>query len=507
MHWLLTWIVAAAAIVVSPSTGDGNWTAWSGCDGATACSETRQWVDEGNTTGEPHHQSRECPIQCTYVGWSGWTKCACRGGSRSRTAATVYESPRGCLHSQCRTKAMQNETCSVERRPGPSIVDCVVSEWSDWSACDGGETLRRRERRVTQLPLCDVGVPCPERMEETEICRGTPSPFPSLQPTERSKKSGFPWWLYFVLALVSALLLTAMIVFLLMYRRHRCGAYWLKSKVPRVSVKPSPDTFDVNDRVSTLTVRGSRSPTSSSKRSSLHSCIKRSDSRRKKGVNFVVDMAGDGVVDGVSPSGLSDGDESEREDTVGGITNSQWNTRRNARFDSTNESSQLVWYFDNDDRSSVVHCNTEDREDADERLAQPLPLSNAYSNPAFDSSDSVFEGSGPEDLPEIKLRLDAEGKSDTEDPPEVATAAAELPLTDLSKEKRSDSSMPPADGESEPTSPTSLGGSGSAYRPKKRGHGIWECGEEVTPDGRKYTKIKATVLRLPSSQISPATIV
>ena len=262
-----------------------------------------------------------------------------------------------------------------------------------------------------------------------------------------------------------------------------------------MSVKPSTGTFDVNDRVATLTNENRRS-------SQRKMCAPgRSDSRRKKRQS--------------APAKITTATTNVDETTETPITLGQWDTRRQQPRDAaaaaaergdlpttTDDNSQLVWYFDNDDRASVVQSNTEDREDADDRLAQPLPHSNVYANPGFDLSDdddAEYDVTAP---PEMRLRLDAEGKSDTEDAPTEVGVLADGPIA--AANKGFELSMSPTDGEPEPTSPTSIG-SNSVYHPKSRGHGIWEYGHEVTADGRKYTKIKATVLRLPTLNTSPAT--
>jgi hypothetical protein len=50
--------------------------------------------------------------------------------------------------------------------PCETPVDCVVSEWSDWSACSGG--IQTRTRTII-TPASGGGIPCPV-LEETRTC-------------------------------------------------------------------------------------------------------------------------------------------------------------------------------------------------------------------------------------------------------------------------------------------------------------------------------------------------
>jgi hypothetical protein len=66
------------------------------------------------------------------------------------------------------------ETRACNEQPCP--VDCVVSEWSEWSECSapcGGGTQSRTRTIVT--PPANGGTPCPE-LEETRACNEQPCP-------------------------------------------------------------------------------------------------------------------------------------------------------------------------------------------------------------------------------------------------------------------------------------------------------------------------------------------
>lgn len=165
--------------------------------------------------------------------------------------------------------------------------------------------------------------------------------------------------------------------------------------------------------------------------------------------------------------------------------------KRRETYDSQASREQLVWYFDDDDRYSVMQSNTEDREDSEEYVIEKPGLRHCYNNPLFVYSDSVQDD---RPISQESTRLTGDGTSDSSVLEEEDRDSALLDVKGYHYGTRC--SMPPADGDSEPNSP---GGQGS-YQPISRGHGIWQYGREVTPDGKRYTKIKATKLRLPSGQ-------
>ena len=51
------------------------------------------------------------------------------------------------------------------------IVDCIVTAWSPWSACDRecGRAFRRKFRMVTRFPS-EEGKKCPKKLERRQKC-------------------------------------------------------------------------------------------------------------------------------------------------------------------------------------------------------------------------------------------------------------------------------------------------------------------------------------------------
>ena len=192
---------------------DGNTLDDSQCDG-TKPSTTQ----ECNTQG--------CPVDCVVSDWSDWSDCTatCGGGTQFRTrtvlvepanggaACPVLEEQRACNEEPCcdndwyigefgecsvscgggeqtrvvecrdcdgntlddsqcdGTKPSTTQECNTQGCP----VDCVVSDWSDWSdctaTCGGGTQFRTR---TVLVEPANGGAACPV-LEEQRACNEEP---------------------------------------------------------------------------------------------------------------------------------------------------------------------------------------------------------------------------------------------------------------------------------------------------------------------------------------------
>ena len=170
--------------VLAESCVYGEWSAWSPCS-ASGCeqggfeSRTRVIVQEGSGYGERCQQEqleewRQCqgpPCQedCVMSNWSQWSACSadCDEGSRSRTRFNIKPAKNG--GRQC-GPAEEWEACNN----GPCAQDCVMSEWSAWSQCsaDCGEGRRARTRSIL-TPAKNGGISCGPA-EEWEACNDRP---------------------------------------------------------------------------------------------------------------------------------------------------------------------------------------------------------------------------------------------------------------------------------------------------------------------------------------------
>jgi hypothetical protein len=154
----------------------GEWTAWSACDkscGGGKQTRTRLITKPAENGGKPcpaltetqDCNTQACPVDCKVSEWSAWSACdkTCGGGTQTRTRTVTRAAANGGKECPLLT---ETQACNTQTCP----VDCKVSEWSAWSACDktcGGGT-QTRTRSVT-VPAANNGKDCPV-LTETQVC-------------------------------------------------------------------------------------------------------------------------------------------------------------------------------------------------------------------------------------------------------------------------------------------------------------------------------------------------
>merc|ERR1719188_1433221 len=89
----------------------------------------------------------DCPVDCQLGDWGGWSSCSadCGGGVRQRERPVNVEPMNG---GEACEQTSDTQSCHI----GSCDVDCVLSDWSDWSACSkacGGGTQQRTKSIVT----------------------------------------------------------------------------------------------------------------------------------------------------------------------------------------------------------------------------------------------------------------------------------------------------------------------------------------------------------------------
>ena len=94
------------------------------------------------------------PVNCVVSDWSPWS--ACVNGSQTRTRTIITPASGGGTPCPALT---ETQNC---QQP----VNCVVSEWSAWSTCVDGSQTRTR---TIVTPASDGGTPCPT-LTETQSC-------------------------------------------------------------------------------------------------------------------------------------------------------------------------------------------------------------------------------------------------------------------------------------------------------------------------------------------------
>eukprot|EP01004_Peranema_trichophorum_P007321 NODE_60_length_4100_cov_55.328640_g50_i0.p1 GENE.NODE_60_length_4100_cov_55.328640_g50_i0~~NODE_60_length_4100_cov_55.328640_g50_i0.p1 ORF type:complete len:1365 (-),score=567.13 NODE_60_length_4100_cov_55.328640_g50_i0:5-3496(-) len=159
-----------------------DWAVWSTCTkscGGGSQSRTRTVVTSAENQGTPCPElnaeracnTDPCPVDCVISEWTKWSECdkTCGSGSRSRSRAVIQAS----LFAGAECGSLQEtEACNTD----PCPVDCVMSDWLPWGSCSktcgGGEKIRTRI--MVTFPQFG-GHLCPSTVE-TETCNVDPCP-------------------------------------------------------------------------------------------------------------------------------------------------------------------------------------------------------------------------------------------------------------------------------------------------------------------------------------------
>uniref|UniRef100_A0A8C5CZX9 Spondin-1 n=1 Tax=Gadus morhua TaxID=8049 RepID=A0A8C5CZX9_GADMO len=109
--------------------------------------------------------SLEEPSACMMSEWIGWSACSasCGMGMRSRERYVQQYPEDGAL---CQLHTEETEKCQVNAE----CCDCIVTEWGEWDPCSAtcGLGMRRRERMVKMPPL--DGSMCKAEVLEVDKC-------------------------------------------------------------------------------------------------------------------------------------------------------------------------------------------------------------------------------------------------------------------------------------------------------------------------------------------------
>lgn len=141
----------------------GDWAPWGPCEGA--CGEgqmTRRREVISGARGECSGPTETapcfvspCPVDCVTTDWSEWSECdtPCGGGEMKRTRELIAGAANG--GKKC-GNLWELKTCN-EYPCINQAEDCIMSAWSDWSqctkSCGGGTHTRRRSITKRKISL------------------------------------------------------------------------------------------------------------------------------------------------------------------------------------------------------------------------------------------------------------------------------------------------------------------------------------------------------------------
>ncbi|CAD7963524.1 unnamed protein product [Amoebophrya sp. A25] len=156
------------------------WDEWGAC--SAECGEgqrtrKREIAKMPNDVGKPCEpgalyevekcEGTDCNTKnCEWKEWSEWGACACTGLRQRNREVKQHATGKG---KPCEGPVVESKACTPDCRKDP--IDCIVSEWGDWSecskSCDGGQRFRQR---VLESEVLNNGKPCDADLEQTEAC-------------------------------------------------------------------------------------------------------------------------------------------------------------------------------------------------------------------------------------------------------------------------------------------------------------------------------------------------
>uniref|UniRef100_A0A8C4I3Y1 Spondin-1 n=1 Tax=Dicentrarchus labrax TaxID=13489 RepID=A0A8C4I3Y1_DICLA len=147
------------------------WISWSAC--SVSCGMgmrsreryVKQYPEDGSLCQLNTEETEKCvvndecyTIPCMLSPWSDWSECSVTCGRGMRTRQRMLKSD----PAECNEELEQTEKCMLPECP----VDCMLSEWSEWSECNKscgkGHTIRTR---MLKLEPQFGGSACPETIQ------------------------------------------------------------------------------------------------------------------------------------------------------------------------------------------------------------------------------------------------------------------------------------------------------------------------------------------------------
>uniref|UniRef100_A0A8C4NWC2 Spondin-1 n=1 Tax=Dicentrarchus labrax TaxID=13489 RepID=A0A8C4NWC2_DICLA len=152
------------------------WISWSAC--SVSCGMgmrsreryVKQYPEDGSLCQLNTEETEKCvvndecsPSSCVVTEWGEWDPCSVTCGLGMRRRERMVKMP-PIDGSMCKTEVAEVEKCMM---PECHTIPCMLSPWSDWSECSVtcGRGMRTRQRMLKSDPA-----ECNEELEQTEKC-------------------------------------------------------------------------------------------------------------------------------------------------------------------------------------------------------------------------------------------------------------------------------------------------------------------------------------------------
>merc|ERR1719235_3139431 len=108
------------------------------------------------------------PVDCVLSEWTTWTACSatCGDGTKTRSRNVTVDAQHGGM--ACEGGLEASEECQDKKCP----VHCALGDWGGWSACSAtcGSGTRSRSRSVT-VQAQHGGQACEDSSQALEECK------------------------------------------------------------------------------------------------------------------------------------------------------------------------------------------------------------------------------------------------------------------------------------------------------------------------------------------------
>jgi hypothetical protein len=162
------------------------WTAWGVCDLSTGVKfKERTVIYAGRNGGAPCGiltEYDDCTVHCVASEWTVYTECVLQGpkaGTKIRSRSILI------------TSKNKGDPCTLDEEV-KCAVDCEITAWSSWQACNKRNNQMRRTRAIVYNNV-NGGAGCPNLHQYKSCNQNVPTPAPLTGIVDMSgEEAGIP---------------------------------------------------------------------------------------------------------------------------------------------------------------------------------------------------------------------------------------------------------------------------------------------------------------------------